>query len=88
METVFTLQRQYRIPKPGIREGVMAIIQLPNVQLPAKQIVAEVFDVYVDRNLSFIDAYHAVMMPRWGLDTIVSFDRGFDRLPGIKRIEP
>ena len=88
METVFTLERTYKIPKSAIREQLSALIGLPNLQLAGKHILAEVFEVYVERNLSFIDAYHVVMLPRWGLSTILSFDQGPDRAPGIRRIEP
>lgn len=33
------------------------------------------------------DAIHAAVMERLGLTRLVSFDRGFDRIPGIERIE-
>lgn len=35
-----------------------------------------------------LDAYHAVLMERFKLDEIVSFDRGFDRVTGLRRVEP
>jgi predicted nucleic acid-binding protein len=34
------------------------------------------------------DALHAAVLRGRGLDTIVSYDRDFDRIPGIKRVEP
>ena len=34
------------------------------------------------------DAIHAAVLRGRGLDTIVSYDRDFDRIPGIRRIEP
>ena len=46
------------------------------------------FDLYVDQNLPFADAYHAVLMERLKLVEIVSFDADFDRVPGIRRVEP
>jgi predicted nucleic acid-binding protein len=87
-ETVFTLQRQYHVPKGEIREKVLALIELPGVLLPGKRRLREVFDLYVDLNVSFIDAYHAVLMKGLGLDEIASFDRGIDRIPGLHRFEP
>ena len=88
METVFTLERTYRLSKVGVRERLLPFISMPGVRLPGKELLARVFDVYVALNLSFIDAYHVVTLPRWGLDTILTFDRGFDRVPGLRRIEP
>lgn len=37
-------------------------------------------------DLSARDAIHAAIMQQHGLDTILSFDRDFDRLPGITRL--
>lgn len=36
--------------------------------------------------LSARDALHIAVMQRHGVDTIMSFDRGFDRYPGITRL--
>lgn len=36
--------------------------------------------------LSARDALHAAQMKRLKIDTIFSFDRGYDQLPGIKRV--
>jgi len=88
MESVFTLERTYKIPRSRIHEALSAFLSLPGVLLPGKQVLSDVLNLYAGSNLSFIDAYHVVMLPRWGLDTILSFDRGLDRAPGIRRIEP
>ena len=88
METVFTLERTYKIPRSRIREELSAFLSLPGVLLPGKQALSDVLNLYAGSNLSFIDAYHVVMLPRWGLNRILSFDRGLDRAPGIRRFEP
>jgi len=36
--------------------------------------------------LSARDAIHAAVMERRGVSTILTFDGGFDRLPGVKRL--
>jgi len=87
-ETVFTLQRQYRVPKDEIRDKVLSLLELRGIVLPGKRRFREVFDLYVDFNVSFVDAYHAVLAKRLGLAGIISFDRGIDRLPDLERIEP
>jgi predicted nucleic acid-binding protein len=87
-ETVFTLQRQYRVPKREIRERLLSIIRLPGILLPGKRRLEEAFDLYVERNVSLLDAYHAILMQRLRLTDIMSFDRDFDRIPGVRRLEP
>lgn len=87
-EVVFTLQRQYHHPKTRIRDAILPLIELPGIVLPGKRRFRRVFALYVGLNLSFADAYHAVVMQQSKLDQIVSFDQGFDRVAGIKRLEP
>ena len=87
-ETVFTLQRQYGHPKTAIRENLVPLIELPGIVLPGKQRFRQVFDLYVDLNISFVDAYHAVLMKQLRLTEIISYDKGFDRVSGIRRVEP
>ena len=90
-ETVFTLQRQYKKPKAAIRQAILPLIDLPGIVLPGKRRFRKIFDLYVDLNLSFADAYHAALMEQLKLDQIVTFGRGFDhlsRVSVIKRLEP
>jgi predicted nucleic acid-binding protein len=67
---------------------LLPLLELPGVVLPGKRRLRRVFDYYVNNNLSFADAYHAVLAQDLNLSEMVSFDRGFDRIPGLRRIEP
>lgn len=87
-EVVFTLQRRYGQPKASIRAMLLPLIELPGIVLPGKRRWRKVFDLYVDLNISFADAYHAVLMERLKLTEVVTFDREFDRVSGIRRKEP
>ncbi len=87
-EVVFTLQRQYRQSKEAIRDAILPLLGLPGIILPGKRRLSKVFELYIDYNISFADAYHAILMQEQKLTDIVSFDRGFDRLPAVTRIEP
>jgi predicted nucleic acid-binding protein len=87
-DTVFILDRSYRLPKAAIRAALVALLQLPGIVLPGKRGLLRAFDIYVEYNLPFGDAYHAMLMERWGLTDMLSFDREFDRLPGVRRVEP
>jgi predicted nucleic acid-binding protein len=88
LEAVFTLDRSYRRPRELIQAGLLPILELPGVDLPDKRLYRRVFDLYVNLNISFADAYHAALMERAGIEEIVSFDRHFDRIATVQRIEP
>ncbi len=68
---------------------VFALIQLPGVQFSNKELYGRAFDLYRKlHELSFPDCYHVAVMEQQGTTDIVSFDQGFDRVPGVRRIEP
>jgi predicted nucleic acid-binding protein len=88
-ETVFTLERFYKVPRSDIRDQWLPLITLPGIRLTGKRAYRHVFDLYIaQRSLSFADCFHAVLVQQRNLPAIISFDRGFDRLPGIIREEP
>ena len=86
-EVVFTLQRQYRQEKSAIRDAVLPLIEMPGIVLPGKRRFRRVFDLFVDLNLPFADAYHTVYMEQAGVSQIATFDGHFDRIPGITRLD-
>ena len=87
-ETVFTLQSLYQQPREAIRDTLLPLIDLPGVLLDGKARLHRAFALYMDRRLSFADCFHVALMEELGLTEIVSFDRGFDRVPGVRRVEP
>lgn len=88
LEVVFTLQRTYKLPKAAIRDAFLPLLELPGIILPEKHRYRRVFELYVEMNISFADAFHAVLMRQLKITEIVSFDAEFDRIPGITRREP
>ena len=87
-ETVFTLQRTYGVPREKVRAMVGDIISLPGIQFAEKQLCVEALGVYVERNISFADAYTAALMNARGITEIYSWDTDFDRIPGVARVVP
>ncbi len=87
-ETVFTLEKFYRHPRPLIRDNVLSVLLLPGIILPGKRRLRRAFDLYTSTNLSFADCYHVAVAEARKVPEFVSFDRGLDRIPGLNRIEP
>jgi predicted nucleic acid-binding protein len=87
-ETVFTLERVYKQSKQAIRAAFLPLIELPGIVLPGKRRFRQVFGYYIDKNISFADAYHTVLMESLHLTQIVSFDRDFNRIGILQRVEP
>jgi predicted nucleic acid-binding protein len=85
-ETVFLLERHYRRSRAEIRDHLVALLELPGIILPGKRRFRKVFDLYVDLNLPFADAYHAALMAQLRITEIATFDRDFERIPGVRRL--
>lgn len=86
-ETVITLQRFYKVPRPRIKELVTSIISLRGLQLPGKNVYYHAFDLYISKNISFADAYNAAYMLAEQIPSIYSWDTDFDKIEGIIRVE-
>lgn len=87
-EVVFTLERFYKKGKIEIRDLLLPLLELRNIKLEGKRSLRTIFDIYIGKNISFIDAYHAVFMEKENINEVISFDHDFDRIEKIKRIEP
>jgi predicted nucleic acid-binding protein len=89
-EVVFTLQspRLYGMPRTLIRDALLPLIQLPAVRTPHKRLYPRIFDLYTSLNIDYEDAYEAALTERSSSKEIYSFDRDFDRVRTITRIEP
>ena len=87
-ETVFTLEKFYKHPRPLIRDNVLPVLRLPGIALPGKRRLHRAFDLYTSTNFSFADSLHAAIAEARNVPAFISFDRGHDRIPGLNRVEP
>ena len=87
-EVIWVLDRFYKWNKEKICENIELILNTPNIRFRERSIIIEAVNLYKDKNISFIDAYNYFFMRANGINKIYSFDRDFDKLPDIKRLEP
>ena len=87
-ETIYTLQRYYKVPRQIIKEQILSIISLRSLHLPDKSLYRRAFDLYLTKNISFADAYNAVYVQTEEVSHIYSWDEDFDKIDGITRLEP
>jgi predicted nucleic-acid-binding protein len=87
-ETIFTLESYYGIPRSELREMVTPIVDLRGLKLDMKEVFLEALDLYASTNLPFADCFNASFMRVNGIKELYSYDRDFDRLAGVLRIEP
>ena len=89
-EVVFVLanKRTYGLSRERIRDLLLPLIEIPNLKLPRKRMYRRVFELYTTLAIDYIDAYHAALMEQRGSDQVYSYDAHFDRIAGLRRLEP
>jgi predicted nucleic acid-binding protein len=79
----------YTLPREEIRRHLSAILSLRGLRMTHKATYPRALDLYVThRRLSSVDALDVAHLERLKTPEIVSFDRDYDRVPGVRRHEP
>lgn len=87
-DIVWTLEKFYRQPKERIRELMLPLIALRGMRLTSKSVARNALNFYVNKNLDWTDAFIAAGMKASGNREIYSYDKHFDRVEDVSRLEP
>jgi len=89
-EVVYVLSSEslYRLPREEIQQLLTPIISLKGLKLRQKKIFLRALEVYTLNNIDFEDALIYAYMENGKIKKIFSYNRDFDKLDGINRIEP
>ena len=87
-EIVWVLESYYELQKWDIREKLEKILNTPNLICPNKEIILIALNLYTEKNIDFIDAYNATLLKKERIKDVYSYDKHFDRISGLNRIEP
>ncbi len=85
---VLSSKQLYNLPRAVIRDQVTDILQVRGLEVPDRDTLLRALVLYAVTNLDFVDVLILAQMERRGITTVLSFDRGFDRIEGITRREP
>ncbi len=78
----------YKLPRPEVVGLLLSILRLRGFRLQDRRVVLKALDLYAATTLDFGDAYIVASMQRLGSRKVYSFDRDFDRIKEIQRLEP
>jgi predicted nucleic acid-binding protein len=87
-DIVWTLEKFYKQPKQRIQELLIPILELKGLRHNNKKISKLAFQLYVEKNIDWTDAFIAAQMITQKKCEIYSYDGDFDKVDGIKRLEP
>ncbi|MBA1335952.1 MAG: hypothetical protein HPY66_1771 [Firmicutes bacterium] len=86
-DIIWILEGYYKQTREDIREWITAILSLQGLKFSDKDMALNALDIYVDKRIDWSDAFTASQMLQRGITEIYSFDKHFDRIDGIARIE-
>ncbi|MDI7277446.1 MAG: type II toxin-antitoxin system VapC family toxin [Anaerolineae bacterium] len=89
-EVVFVLssKKLCNLDRETIRDLLLPLINLPGLKIAHKRLYRRVFALYTTLPIDYVDAFHAALMEKQRTREVFSYDRHFDRVPGIERREP
>lgn len=76
------------IPTRGAADLLIRILDLPAVEVTDEVMLRDSVDLWAEGRLDFADAYLAALSRRVSGSGVLSFDRDFDRVPGVIRVDP
>lgn len=86
-EVVWVLDRSYKWSKTQIVEFLTALLKRKNTDYNEK-VISNSLILFLKHNIKYTDAYIATLMKQGKITDIYSFDKDFDRVSGIRRLEP
>ncbi|MFN3761729.1 MAG: PIN domain-containing protein [Anaerolineae bacterium] len=87
-DIIWTLRSFYHWPAEQIRTFVRSLLTLKGVRGVRREVLLQALDIFTECNVDFSDALIAAEMLWTGQEEIYSYDRDFDRISGLRRLEP
>ena len=87
-EVVWTLASYYKMRKPEIAAALLKLLVSDGIHNSDKESLQLALVLFHEKNLDFADALLAARARQTGEDAVYSFDRDFDRVPGLTRYVP
>ena len=85
---VLSSPKLYRMNRSDLAAVLRPVIEIKGLRLDHKRSVLRALDLYETTNLDFTDCLAVEHVRRAGLGGIYSYDQGFDRVRGVRRLEP
>lgn len=88
LELVWTLESYFKVARADLAKKLSLLVNTPNLGIENREVIEESVDYYKDSKADFVDCYNAAFAKLNSDGTVMSFDRHFDKLEGVKRTEP
>ena len=87
-EFEWVLRSVYELAKPEIVKLLGSVVSLADLEVPDKKLLVRALRLFEGLNVDWTDCLNAILAKNAGAGEIYSYDRDFDKFPGVKRLEP
>ena len=89
-EVVYVLSSKqlHHVPREQIQALLYPLLSLPGLKLTHRQMYLRALDLYAAYPMNIEDALIGAQMERQKVTELYSYDRDFDHLPEVTRLEP
>jgi len=87
-EVVWTLSSFYKMPRKEIADAMLQLLSAGGIECRDGAVVQRALVFFEEKNVDYADALLCARMLAEGEPDVYSFDRHFDRIAGIRRLEP
>jgi predicted nucleic-acid-binding protein len=87
-ECIYVLESFYEVDRLRIAELMRAALSLSSIAVIDELLLLRALELYEQARLDFADAYLVASAEVTGVNAVMSFDRGIDRVRSVARIEP
>jgi predicted nucleic-acid-binding protein len=87
-EIVWVLESYYELPKKEVRKMVEKILITPFLFCVQKDLILNALILYSEKDIDYIDAYNLSVLKEQGIREAYSYDRHYDKIEWVSRLEP
>lgn len=87
-EIIWTLESYYLFNKNKIIPMIESLLNTPNLEIQGADLIAQTMAIWSLENIDFIDSFNAAYMKNREIENIFSYDKDYDKIDILKRLEP
>ncbi|OGM27709.1 hypothetical protein A3D00_00440 [Candidatus Woesebacteria bacterium RIFCSPHIGHO2_02_FULL_38_9] len=85
---ILSSKKLYALNQSEISDKIIPIIRIRGIRIPDKSLIVKALQILAEYRLDFEDCILISHMWKKKSKDIYSYDRGFDKISSIKRLEP
>lgn len=87
-EICWVLHTYYKESRREVSEKLKVILLFKGLDLPHQNILIMACEIFESKNMDFLDAYIAAWLKSKDINSIYSYDKDYNKIGGIRRMEP